>query len=200
MSNARRNLGLIVQSDSDKDPFDDKAVKLGLCEEVSVDEEPPTFDFFHHQQHHHQSRVASVFGLSVHSEENEKQMKERASDVLDQQQRVCFERMDLIIIWRSVGREFEQCLMGLAESFAEYLPHLVPAVPLPLAFPLPPASLADPELPLSVDSLCSAQPCPISKLNPSGKRANLSVQVLEDLYDRLETFLDTLRVTRGAKV
>jgi len=49
MSNARRNLGLIVQSDTDfqepdKYPFDDKAVKLGLCE-VSVDEEPTTFDF-----------------------------------------------------------------------------------------------------------------------------------------------------------
>jgi len=224
MSNARRKLGLIkpgLQSDSDfqepdKDSFDDIGVKLGLSM-VSVDEEAPTFDFSHQQQQQHrhhqqQGRVASVFGLSVPSEDDEWEMKESAADVLDQQQRVRFERKDseggieeLSLIRRSVRRDLEQCLVGLAESFAEYLPHLVLALPLPLplALPLPMASpvvSADATaIPVDRES-SSAQPCPISKLNPSGKRADLSLQELEDLYDRLETFLDTLRVTRGAKV
>ncbi len=229
MSNARRKLGLIkpgLQSDSDfqapdKDSFDDIGVKLGLSM-VSVDEEAPTFDFPHQQQqhHHHQGRVASVFGLSVPSEDDEWEIKESAAEVLDQQQRVRFERKDsdggieeLSLIRCSVRRDLEQCLVGLAESFAEYLPHLVLALPLPLlplALPLRMASPvvsadataipADRELPSTGDKSSSAQPCPISKLNPSGKRTDLSLQELEDLYDRLETFLDTLRVTRGAKV
>ena len=223
MSNARRKLGLIkpgLQSESDfqepeKDSYDDIGVKLGLSM-VSVDEEAPTFDNAFHQSHH-QGRVASVFGLSVPSEDEEWEIKESAADVLDQQQRVRFERKDsesgieeLSLIRRSVRRELEQCLVGLAESFAEYLPHLVLALPLPLALSLPLArpvvsadsttTPADRQLPLSADNSSSAQPCPIAKLNPSGKRADLSLQELEDLYDRLETFLDTLRVTRGPKV
>jgi len=212
MSDARRKLGLIkpgLQSESDfKVPegnsFDDIGVKLGLSM-VSVEDDSQQQP---QQAPAHPAR--SVFGLSVPSEDDEWEIKDSAAEVLEQQQRVRFERRgtlgngggsgaeeELGLIRLGVRRELEQCLVGLAEAFAEYLPHLVLALPMPTAHP---QAEKPQQLGQEGEAAVAGAPSPGLKLNPSGKRADLSLQELEDLYDRLETFLDTLRVTRGPKV
>jgi hypothetical protein len=150
-----------------------------------------------------------ALGLSIPSEDEELVVREGGVHVLQQHQQYRFqsreeEREDeLRMIRELTRRRLEACLLALADCFAEYLPHLVGS-----AAPHAAARTATVLSSLPVDMgaqsagdhvASEADPIPYAVLNPTGRRAELTVPELEEVFCNLETFVDRLRATRGAK-
>jgi hypothetical protein len=165
---------------------DDIGVQLGLSMSALGGTIERYAEEWHEEQQH-------ALGLSILSEEDEAPASEHTADDFAGQQQLDGalsggeRRAEELRIIREITRtRLEKCLLCLADSFAEYLPHLL--------------------LLRSKDSVSSAAVSPSasaaasSLLHPSGKRSDLSVEELEVLFCSLEQFVDELRVSRANKV
>lgn len=151
-----------------------------------------------------------ALGLSIPSEDEELLVREGGVDVLQQHQQYRFqsreeEREDeLRMIRELTRRRLEACLLALADCFAEYLPHLVgsaaPHVAAPTAPVLPSVPVGQGAQTMGENVTSDASATPYAALNPTGRRSDLAVPELEEVFCSLEIFVDRLRATRGAKV